>query len=126
MMARTARELVAALRTDGGFTEPQPKDGYMVSTRKDREVQVPASIRDQDLEWIIAQYRRANADLLGGPTISEPDHLGAWIEDGVIYLDCSEHVYLETTARALAVHYSQLAYYDVVRGISVSVKREAA
>ena len=93
--------LMNELESNGGFTYSldgsSPRAGekfFAVAYSKDSERTFPlASFTPEDLVSFIAD----NADALA----SENVHLGAWVDDGTVYLDCS--LILDNEAEALAI-----------------------
>jgi hypothetical protein len=102
---------------DGGFTVDlaggeRPTTGYVVSIFPDRTVVMPGPIVAADL----IDYMNDHEDLL-----SVPGHLfGGWRDPDteMIYLDVSVHMPARDRARALAMAYDQVAYFDLERGRS--------
>jgi len=112
-------------KPDGGFTyQPltanEPAAGYAVSIFPDRSFGADASqMRLDDLVNYVVQ----NADLLSDPG----NHIGAWHDPEThrVYLDISRVVPTPDRAASLARAHDQIAYFDLSRGQSVTVNRDA-
>lgn len=110
---------------DGGFTyQPlsgdEPKDGFAVSPYPDRSF--AKELKDFNFNDLV-NYAQQNSDLF-----ANPDHyLGAWHdpESGKIFLDVSVVNKLEADARKLALENDQIAYFDLGKGKSVTVNKDA-
>jgi hypothetical protein len=119
-MSRTREhELVRQTRRSGGFSYQavsgsSPTSGYMLSPYPDREHTVSLGVfQRQHLD----DYVAANKDLL-----SKPDHyMGAWVNEGNVYLDVSIHSADRGKALALGRHHKQLAIYDLGSGNEITV-----
>ena len=118
--------LVDRLKTpDGGFTynatdNSEPSRGFAVSPYPDRsKVFAAASLSEDDLTGYIVK----NWDLLQQPG----HHLGAWHDPktGKIFLDISVVKNSAKAAKALALKRDQIAYFDLGKGVSVDVNRQA-
>lgn len=95
------------------LTPPAHTEGYYVS-RAGAEVKFPA---DMLTYQAIAGYLFMQRDAL-----AEPDaYFGAWIDNGTIYLDVTEHVYNYHLAVTRGKHNEQLAIWDVADGKSITV-----
>lgn len=98
-------------------TGEQPEHGYACSIDKSREysVRAEAFVPSTLLNWIYD-----NLDLLSHPNT----YLGAWIEDGVVYLDVS--VVLPTLEQALecARQHNQRSVYSLHNGETIYLSDE--
>lgn len=84
-----------------------PALGYMVSVYPEREERYPVEAVTAD---VIEGYVARHADLIDSPV----NFLGAWVTDGVVYLDVSVNEIDRGRAVALGREHDQLAIYDVV------------
>ena len=106
----------------GGFTyNLETRDlataGFAVSTRKGFEKTYPVSeFTNLDLVDYVIRY----AEVFNQPG----NCLGAWVDDGLVYLDVSTVVPDAETAKALCFEHSQLAYFDLAKGETVYVNPE--
>jgi DNA topoisomerase-1 len=110
---------------DGRFTyqplsDREPQGGFALSVYPERSFAKPvADLKYSDL----AGYVKRNKDLL-----AKPDHfIGAWHdpESGMVFLDVSVVTDDEKKATTLALEHDQIAYFDLARGASVMVNRQA-
>jgi len=115
---------------DGGFTyDPRSGSfattGYAVSTNPERGVVIPnvASLSTAQVAKAINAFSRANADIFAQPGT----HVGAWHDPdtGEGDLDVSRVVSTPAEAESLASAHNQIAYFDLAKGESVTVSREA-
>lgn len=89
--------------------EFNPNDGYMVSI-PDHELRY--TYHKESLQYNIADYIQRKAIILASG-ITEPNHfVGAWVEDGQLFMDVSIKVNTEEEARELAKNGEQIAYFD--------------
>lgn len=110
---------------DGGFTyhvlsEEQPSEGFALSPYPDRSF--AKEVKDLSLTDL-AEYIVKNRDIL-----SNQDHyLGAWHDpaSGKVFLDVSVVSKDEEKAKKLALEKDQIAYFDLKKGVSVTVNPEA-
>ena len=113
------RELLERIAQAGGFTyhvvtREYAQDGYSVAGYPNREAKYSAvDFTPGDLE----QYIIDNIDVLSLVNV----WLGAWDDQGVIYLDCSIIVQSPSEADRLASEFLQLAYYDLANGQTIGV-----
>lgn len=113
------------LQPDGGFTYhpltgKEPKDGFAVSIFPDRSWATDA----RELSWSdVEGYVLKNRDLFG----DRSNFLGAWHDPEThrVYMDVSRVVRSSREAASLAQKYDQIAYFDLARGESVTVNRNA-
>lgn len=115
----TAERLAKQTAKDGGFTyspttKVEPKDGFAVSPYPQFETKVPM---DASLPASIQKYMSDHADVLGQPGA----HLGAWVQDGTVYLDVSVVSKTADEASVVAKKFNQQAYYDLAKGETVPV-----
>jgi hypothetical protein len=112
-------------KPDGGFTysptlRTEPTEGYALSIHPERSAVVDAeTIKLKDLAEFVAK----NRDLLS----KEGNHFGAWHdpESGKVFLDVSTVTPDPKVAESLALKHDQIAYFDLKRGQSVTVKGTA-
>lgn len=110
---------------DGGFTyqpvsDNEPKAGYALSIYPDRSFAKPV---DQLKFADLAKYVKANKDLF-----KQTDHyIGAWHdpESHQVFFDVSIVSDDERKAAELALSHDQIAYFDLAKGASVTVNKEA-
>lgn len=110
---------------DGGFTyqpvtDQEPKAGYALSVYPDRSFAKPMKdLKSADL----IKYAKANADLF-----SKADHyIGAWHdpESHQVFFDVSVVSNDPEQAAKLALENDQIAYFDLAKGQSVTVNKNA-
>lgn len=110
-------ELVKAAKTEGFsvqlMTGDIPVVGYMVAL-EGHEERVPADAFTEDR---LKRYVRDHFDALTG----DARYLGAWLEDGHVYLDVSECVMSRAKALFLGGERKQLAVWDVINSQSIAV-----
>jgi len=105
------RAALHAVASDGGFTVHDhmgdgPTSGYMVSLSKTSEKSIPlANLAAAD----ITAYRTRYATALKRADC----YLGAWVFEGNVYLDVSQHVGDRTHAIDLAHQRDQLGIFDL-------------
>lgn len=110
-------ELAEQAKIDG-FTRAipsgeMPTDGYMVAV-SGHEVTIPVA------EFAGAHIVRYVADKWDVLTGKGDVYLGAWLADGLVYLDVSECVSSRARALFLGSERKQLAVWDVANGAEVS------
>lgn len=115
----TAVRLARQTEKTGGFsyntvTKDEPKTGFAVSSYPEFETKVPL---DANLPEAIKSFQAAHADILSQPG----HHMGAWVDQGIVYLDVSILEKTPEAAAATARKFNQQAYYDLGKGESVSV-----
>jgi hypothetical protein len=110
---------------DGGFTyQPftahSPTEGFALSIHPERSVVLDA--RSMSLTNLV-DFVQANRVLLRNPG----NFMGAWHDpaSGKVFLDVSTVTTNERQARQLALSHDQIAYYDLKRGTSVTVNKDA-
>jgi len=108
--------IVNDIRTNGGATwhpaRPVPADGYMVSVPGHEET-VPAS---QFSSLTLTAYEDARWDTVLN---SENLYFGAWIDEGLVYLDLSLHTSSRDEAKVFGRLGGQLAIYEIATGESI-------
>ena len=108
---------------DGGASynlltgEFNPREGYMVSI-KDHELIIPYD--PEGLQYEISRYIKSKADILISG-MSDNKFLGAWVDEGKLYLDVSLHIYSKEEAISIARAEEQKAYYDCKGGKSINL-----
>lgn len=111
---------------DGGFTVHAtsgkvPTTGYALSVYKGRETVIPATkLTLKDL----VSFAVKNGDLLA----KDDNYFGAWNNpaDGKVYMDVSKVVATAAEADRLGRENNQIAYFDLGKGQSVEVMKQAA
>jgi len=88
--------------------EFNPNNGFMVSI-KGHELSIPYNLNG--IQYDIARYIKSKADILISG-LSENKFLGAWLDNGLLYLDVSILVDTEIEAIQLAKENNQLAYFN--------------
>lgn len=119
-------DMASRITERGGFTyNPRqrsfPRQGYAVSPYKGRErvgglPDSRAALKDHLRAYIAAQRDLARR---------RGHHLGAWVENGKLFLDVSVVTRNSREVATLARRHRQLAYFDLKRGETVHVKRAA-
>lgn len=112
-------ELAEQAKIDG-FTRAipsgeMPTAGYMVALEGHEET-FPAEVFCAEM---LSGYVARKFDVLTG---TGEVYLGAWLADGVVYLDVSECVTDRQLALELGALRNQLAVWDVVNSAEVSVR----
>jgi len=121
----TLAELTNRVRGPGGgftyqpVTENQPTHGYAVGVNSEKYGQV-FDEADFNQDHIV-DFVLKNRQLLRDPAY----HVGAWNDDGKVYLDISAIAKTPEEAVALSRQHDQIAYYDLNKGVSVDVDRSA-
>jgi hypothetical protein len=112
--------IVTSIRNFGGYTVDlltgvSPASGFCVAYDKHTEHVVSESA---DLGAAVLSYIAQYDDW------SEPVHLGAWVDDGLVYLD--RPLVLDNLDRAISIGKSaaQLAIYDIAAGETVYLESE--
>jgi hypothetical protein len=109
--------LMLVLAAKGGFTynprtDSEPKRGYAVAAHPERgEIHAEEGFSAEDLR----AFRDRNADLLTNPRL----HIGAWTDEGKIYLDIVEVEPNRRVARKLGRERNQIAIYDLKTGTEI-------
>lgn len=97
-----------------GSDAAQPQNGYMVSVR-DAEYTLPVSeFSDSDVERYTAKY-------FNTVNQSANRYFGAWVNDGVVFLDVSVHLSNRDDAIRRGVAEKQLSIFDLNVGRDVSL-----
>lgn len=114
----TWTELAEQAKTDG-FTRAIPSgalptSGYMVALEGHEEVW-PV---DLFCAAALSGYVARKFDVLTGPG---EVYLGAWLSNGLVYLDVSENTPSLVEAVTLGAERKQLAVWDVVNSVEVAV-----
>jgi hypothetical protein len=100
-----------------------PGDGFMVGgVAKEYTITVDFDSMQsrEQASYAILAYLAHNEDLLW----DRERYIGAWLDDGTLYLDISERYSSEGTAHAVAAERNELAYYDVIAERSVFVRND--
>jgi hypothetical protein len=121
----TGEMLSKISKPDGGFTyspvtKRSPSTGFALSPYPERSFAVSA----KELKpGHLVDFVIKNHDLL-----SRPDHyVGGWHDpaSGKVFLDISIMARDEKTARKLCLEKDQIAYFDLSKGVSVTVNPKA-
>lgn len=119
------KSFVGSILYNGGATyslqtgELNPDAGYMVSLKGHQRIIKPENFKlVKQMEHEIKNYVSDFATCL----MNEGNFLGAWIEEGKLYLDVSRKLDSSIQAYTLAIKNQQLAYYDNVKKESVYIK----
>lgn len=94
--------------------QPKPLSGYMVSIGCEKKIAV-SSFTPEDITRFIGDYSDRLFNLSGF-------FLGAWYDNGYMYLDVSIHFYYLEGAMNVGRRYNQIAIWDIVAGESIPVK----
>jgi hypothetical protein len=109
-------ELIKQLDSKGGFSTmlsgESPSSGYMVSLANKGKIISRKDFTDVDLLDFI----------LNNSAALEKSYLGAWIENGNVYLDISNNIPSLFPAIIEAVKNKQVAIYDVTNDKSLYLK----
>lgn len=112
-----ARFLQLALY-NGGFTlEPSLRiftenQGFMVAlTGFEKKFKLSDSLAKIQFEHYVKEYAKQCRDLIKNSGIEAK--VGAWVDNGIVYLDISEHIETKEKAMFTAKLRSQLAIYDL-------------
>ena len=105
------RTLADKVESSGGFTyspvgNKSPKSGYAMALNPMYEERVP--LRDFGPDHV-AEYRKKWAAVLAEPN----NYLGAWVQDGYVYLDVSVVVSDESEAMDVARQNQQRAIFNL-------------
>lgn len=109
-----ARMLTALAVSDGGYTWDEDKhllvmSGKAVSPYKQAEETYTVDYWSSNGVEIVKSYINRHRDIL-----SQPDtHVGAWVDDGKVYLDVSVVKSTHEAAVAVAKEHDQLGYFDL-------------
>ena len=113
--ARTALGLGALLLSGLVTTASGQVTGQIV-----QQFFVPFPETDFNQDHIV-DFVLKNSQLLRDPAY----HIGAWNDEGKVYLDISAIAKTPEEAVALSRQHDQIAYYDLNKGVSVDVDRSA-
>ncbi|MFA5626102.1 MAG: hypothetical protein WC965_01195 [Thiohalomonadaceae bacterium] len=107
----TIQEMLEAIRENGGFTvdldgKELPKRGYFVSMPGRERVYALEDLTEDRLSLYTA-------------TVPHDKLLGAWVDDGCVYLDASEHFTRKRDAIKAGRERGQKAIWDVAKGIAI-------
>lgn len=119
-MAHLNYDDLAARAVDGGFTVDlngvTPTTGYAVGARPDRTRRLDLrQMNERDVADEIYVYVIDN-----GYELRDGYYLGAWIDDGTLYLDLVQVLNDRGMALTLARSLGELAIYDLATGESIS------
>ncbi len=108
-------QLLAKIRSDGGFTfDPlsggYPQQGYAVSIHKGREAVLKKEMIEKGFSADVADFYAKNADLLRQPG----NMIGGWVDDtGKVYLDVTHVEPDRAKALALGRQHDQEGVFDL-------------
>lgn len=114
-----AKKFYRLARYQGGFTYDlnrgiYPTTGYVVSIFPDNERQYLASeFTRQDIH----NYLSEHSDTLAQENVC----LGAWHDNGIVYLDCAVVLEDKDLAISLGEEFFQLAIFDLVNFIDIRI-----
>jgi len=120
------KKLVKSLEEpDGGFTYnpvtgSEPKEGFAVSVFEGKSWAINA----KELSFVkLAQYVDKHRETLK----LKGNYFGGWHNpaSGMIFFDVSRVVRIHGDARRLAKEHDQIAYFDLARGRSITVNKDA-
>lgn len=121
------RDVMHALTAKGeaGFTVHDkmgdaPRSGFMVSMDPHNEEKIPLSDLRHNPDWVGDYFDRHASELRNPDT-----YIGAWVWQGMAFLDVSVHTNSADEARRLCLRYNQKGYYDLATGQTVLVDRRA-
>ncbi|MGW1867977.1 hypothetical protein ACWCPS_20700 [Streptomyces mauvecolor] len=113
----TLAEQSRAIITDGGLTFspflPTPVVGYMVSIAGSERTIPLEDFGPESLAEYVGDYAASVAD--------RGLFYGAWVDEGLVYLDLSMNVIDRSEAVAMGHLESQLAIFDVANGDVISL-----
>lgn len=95
--------------------EYNPNDGFMVAI-KGHELQIPVESFNHK---VLSDYIKKNADLLISG-ITDDKFVGSWVEDGIVYLDCSVKFERIVPALEAGIAQGELAIWDNKDKYSIS------
>lgn len=93
--------------------QPMPTSGYMVSIGCEKKIAV-SQFTPEDITRFIGEYSNHLFNLSGF-------FLGAWYDNGYMYLDVSIHFYYQDGAMQVGRRYNQLAIWDIANKASIPV-----
>lgn len=99
--------------TNGGASfniltgEYNPSNGYMLAI-KGHELQVPLNSFNQK---VLSDYIKSKSDILMSGITSDK-FIGSWVNDGIVYLDCSVKYLTATQAIQTGIENGELAIWD--------------
>lgn len=117
-----ARKALAAALTDNGFTIPlnggsMPTSGYMASWNS---LEVYVRLRTVNLSTTsVTDTLAAIERKIEGLNECGFEYFGGWIDDGLLYLDASEHFEMLEEAITFGREQQQLAIWDIDAGAEV-------
>lgn len=117
--------MMESIVNSGGFTyspshRNSPKEGYSVSPYPKQSFAKP--LKDLTVDDI-AEYTIKNAALLN----KKGHHIGGWhdTDTGMVFLDISVVVKTPKEAKSLSEKHDQIAYFDLKKGETVYVNKNA-
>lgn len=121
--ARTvARKALAAALVDNGFTFPlnggsMPTTGYMASWNS---LEVYVRLRTVNLSATsVTDTLAAIERKIAGLNECGFEYFGGWVDDGLLYLDASEHFETLEEAMKFGREQQQLAIWDIEAGAEI-------
>ncbi|MFD7336701.1 hypothetical protein ACFV98_11940 [Streptomyces violascens] len=116
-MQMTLQDQCRTIVDDGGLTfspfELTPVVGYMVSIAGSERIIPLEDFGPENLAEYVGDYAASVADL--------GLFYGAWVDEGLVYLDLSMNVIDRSEAVAMGHLESQLAIFDVANGDVISL-----
>lgn len=91
--------------------EFNPDNGFMVSA-KGKEFKREYNGSFKSIQYDVASYIKENAHIIMAGVCDTNTFIGAWVDNGELYLDISSKVDNEADAHKLAVQNEQKAYFD--------------
>lgn len=88
--------------------------GYALSIYKDREAQIPVNEFNPNE---LRNFVNENSDLLS----NEGHFIGAWVDNGIVYLDISVKIRVQKDAIKMARANKQLAIFDLLNLKTIEV-----
>lgn len=111
------RNFVDSIIQNGGASynlvtgEFNPEEGYMVSI-KDKEFKREYNGSHKSIQYDVASYIKEHAHILISGVVDSEAFIGAWVDNGELYLDISVKVEHSRDAYKLAVENNQKAYFN--------------
>ena len=104
-----------AIRAKGGFSlnkkSKSPDKGYMVSLNG-YEQKIPENNLNSE---VIKQYMNTHKKVL------QDNYFGAWLDNGIVYLDISKNILDKYEAIRLALECNQIGIYEVETQSTIKV-----
>ena len=98
---------------NGGYTDIQYKNGYMVSLYGlEKKVPIGEAYSQKTMK-VLRQYRKIAKKYNGS--------LGLWIEKGTLFIDISINIINKAEAIKFGINNKQLAIYDIVNDKAINL-----